>query len=214
MIRRVAPWVAGTWDETATPDGIADRLQVTRYTASGVEDVGLIPTSGTEDALDVFGGGGVDASSGGAVDQPWVIFDRDVEPDGTRNDIASRRYDPTTGLDSLGYGLDVANPQIGSMLRSGGMLQTNSAGNPVTPNHQLTLSILESGPNAGKVQISRFNDLGLEPFGGVVNFGAPNDLIPSTVSGIGGGQSGRIADQHRPVVAVHGGNQQHRRRRN
>ena len=84
------PWVSGTWDTGS--DGVPDRIQMTRYTTSGIENVGFDPLNGsTEVALNIYGGGGVDLSTSGAQDQPWLIFDRDTEPDGTRNDFASRR---------------------------------------------------------------------------------------------------------------------------
>ena len=199
------PWVSGTWDTGS--DGVPDRIQMTRYTTSGIENLGFDPLStSSEVALNIYGGGGVDLSTSGAQDQPWLIFDRDTEPDSTRNDFASRRYN-MAGVDTLGYGLDVANPQIGSILRSAGVLQTNILGNPVAPNHQLVLSILDSGANAGKVQISRFNDLGNEAFGGVVNFGASDDLVPATVSGIGAGnQSGSSISSSQNLLFMVGTN--------
>jgi hypothetical protein len=199
------PWVAGTWDTGG--DGNPDRLQMMRYTTSGIEDFGFKPEEDFEVGLNLYGGSGVDRSDTGARDQPWLIWDRDVEPDGSRNDFASRRYQPGTGNSSLGYGLDVANPQIGTILRAGGTLQTNILGNPIEPHNQLVLSILQSGPNAGKAQISRFNDIGQESLGGVVQFGQGNDLIPNTISGVGAGnQAGSPISSLQNLLFITGAN--------
>ena len=176
------PWIAGTFDTTG--DGLPDRIQMNRYTGGGDDDLGFDPSGGgSESWLDIQGGTGVDTGGGGTNNFPWFAGDRDAEPDSVRNDITSRRYNPFTGGDQLGYGVDGAVPNVGTNQRGLGV--------QLATNQRFFLGLQDQGPNNGKLLIFRINNVGGENFGTNLDTAGAGDWNPSTTSGVGlGNQNG------------------------
>ena len=196
------PWIAGTFDTNG--DGIADRIQMNRYSTAGADNVGFDPSGGgAETWLDIHGNTGVDVSSDPQNDQAWFSGDRDAQADGSRNDITNRRYHPGTGSDTLGYGIDVANSNIGTSLRGAGV----QVG--LNPSQPWRLGILDAGNRAGRAQASRFNEAGNENLGftiPTVQAGDGNgEWDNTTISGIGlGNFNGNSISSHEDRLYITG----------